>query len=56
VVWRNNAWVNTLPGLLWAGGGGAVYVIFLAKGVIEASAHHAEDGYGMKVPMCFFQR
>jgi hypothetical protein len=44
------------PALLWAGGGGAVCVIFLVEGIIEASAHHARDGYGMKVPVCFFQR
>jgi hypothetical protein len=29
--------------LLWAGGGGAVHVIFLLEGVVEASAHHAGD-------------
>jgi hypothetical protein len=42
--------------LLWAGGGGAVRVIFLLEGIIEASVHHARDGYGMKVPVCSFQQ
>jgi hypothetical protein len=39
---RTDFWVKTLPCiLLWAGGDGTDYAIYLLKGIIEVSVHRA---------------
>jgi hypothetical protein len=55
-VWRNQAWVNTLPDFALDRWRWRCLRHFLPEGIIEASAHHARDGSGMRVPMCSCQR